>query len=204
MNWRKSVQLAAIPSQPLGLGCVCCDAARGSRTSFVEDRRGGQVTDSTQDTPETAPRASLPRDVNRMFEQIEHWIAVGIGALLSLAAVLALLSAVALAWDGVLHWPQMRSLFAIVDQLLFVLMVIELLHTVRTSIQTHQLRSEPFLIVGMIATIRRILVVTLETSDQTSAGGAAAFDRAMLELAVLAVLTLVIAVALYLSRRTKQ
>jgi uncharacterized membrane protein (DUF373 family) len=162
--------------------------------------------DSRQVADEAAARAWLPCDAMRVFERIEHLIAIGIGALLCLAAVLALLSAVALAWDSLRHWPQMQGLFAIVDQLLFVLMVIEILHTVRASVQTRQLRSEPFLIVGMIATIRRILVVTLETSDQTAAaqaGETIAFDRAMLELAVLAVLTLVIAIAIYLSRRTK-
>ena len=35
--------------------------------------------------------------------------------------------------------------------LLLVLMIIELLHTVRSSIQSHQLEWEPFLIVGAMA-----------------------------------------------------
>jgi uncharacterized membrane protein (DUF373 family) len=148
----------------------------------------------------------LPGDVPRLFGQIERAIAIGIGVLLSLAAVLALSGAVTLVWDGVVQWPQIRSLFAIVDRLLFVLMLVEILHTVRASIQSQELASEPFLIVGIIATIRRILVVTLETSDQpghaqASVGSAPSFDHAMVELGVLGVLTLVLAIAIYLSRR---
>jgi hypothetical protein len=79
---------------------------------------------------------------------------------------------------------------------------------VRASIQTHVLACEPFLIVGMIATIRRILVVTLETSDRPTAsdlhlGSTASFNNAMIELCVLGLLTLVLAVAIYLSRHSK-
>jgi uncharacterized membrane protein (DUF373 family) len=148
------------------------------------------------------------REAPRLFEHIERALAVGIGVLLSLAAVLALTGAATLIWDGVIQWPQTRSLFGIVDRLLFVLMLVEILHTVRASIQSHVLAVEPFLVVGMIATIRRILVVTLETSDRATHDNAAlgsvpAFNNAMIELGVLGALTLALAVAIYLSRRSK-
>jgi uncharacterized membrane protein (DUF373 family) len=108
----------------------------------------------------------------------------------------------------VIQWPQTRSLFGIVDRLLFVLMLVEILHTVRASIQSHELAGEPFLIVAMIATIRRILVVTLATSDRPAEsnavlGSTIAFNNAMIELGVLGLLTLVLAVAIYLSRRSR-
>jgi uncharacterized membrane protein (DUF373 family) len=153
-------------------------------------------------------RTWFPQNATRAFERIEHGIIIGIGGVLSLAAVLALTGAVMLAWQGVMEWPQIRSLFGIVDRLLFVLMIVEILQTVRAAIQSHQLTSEPFLIVGIIATVRRILVVTLETSDQTSGGQPAVrsvltFEQAMIELGVLGTLTLVLAIAIYLSRRPK-
>jgi uncharacterized membrane protein (DUF373 family) len=166
------------------------------------------MTDVLRRAGETSPGASSQPDSFRVFEQIERAIAVGIGVFLIVAAVLALASAAALAWDGVVQWPQIRSLFGIVDRLLLVLMVIEILHTVRASVQSHELAVEPFLTVGMIATVRRILVVTLETSDrgianQAAAGPSLTFDQAMIELGVLAVLTLVLAIAIHLSRRSK-
>jgi uncharacterized membrane protein (DUF373 family) len=143
-----------------------------------------------------------------LFGVIERAITIGIGVILCVAAALALAGAAMRAWDGVMEWPQIRSLFGIIDRLLFVLMVIEILHTVRSALQSHELAAEPFLVVGMIAAIRRILVITLETSDrpeggQAMAGPALPFDHAMIELAILAILILVLALAVHLLRRTR-
>jgi uncharacterized membrane protein (DUF373 family) len=166
------------------------------------------MTDVPLTGEENKHRAPPQREAPRLFEHIERALAIGIGILLSLAAFLALTGAATLAWDGAVQWPQTRSLFGIVDRLLFALMLVEILHTVRASIQSHVLACEPFLIVGMIATIRRILVVTLETSDRSLAinvplGSMSSFNNAMTELCVLGLLTLVLAVAIYLSRRGK-
>jgi uncharacterized membrane protein (DUF373 family) len=165
------------------------------------------VTDVPQVADESKHRAPL-REAPRLFEHIERALGIGIGVLLSLAALLALTGAATLAWDGAVQWPQIRSLFGIVERLLFVLMLVEILHTVRASIQSHVLACEPFLVVGMIATIRRILVVTLETSDHPTEstlppGSMSSFNNAMIELSVLGLLTLVLSVAIYLSRRSK-
>lgn len=163
------------------------------------------------DVPQAADQSKLrapQREAPWLFEHIERALATGIGVLLSLAALLALTGAATLAWDGAVQWPQTRSLFGIVERLLFVLMLVEILHTVRASIQSHVLTCEPFLVVGMIATIRRVLVVTLETSDHPTEttpplGSMSSFYNAMIELSVLGLLTLVLSVAIYLSRRSK-
>jgi uncharacterized membrane protein (DUF373 family) len=161
------------------------------------------VTDVARRAAEVENGTPSQRDASALFGQIERAIAVSIGVLLSLTAILALTGAVLLAWDGAIQWPHTRSLFGIVDRLLFVLMLVEILHTVRASIRTHELACEPFLIVGMIATIRRILVLTLEMSDKSPTGEAAlTFEHAMIELGVLGGLTLVLAFAIYLSRRS--
>jgi uncharacterized membrane protein (DUF373 family) len=166
------------------------------------------MTDVPQTVDENRHRAPPQREAPRLFEHIERALAMGIGILLSLAALLALTGAATLVWDGAVQWPHTRSLFGIVERLLFVLMLVEILHTVRASIQSHVLTCEPFLIVGIIATIRRILVVTLETSDRPTEASAtlasmSSFNNAMIELSVLGMLTLVLAVAIYLSRRSK-
>ena len=63
---------------------------------------------------------------------------------------------------------------------------------------------EPFLIVGLIATVRRILVVTLQTSGMGATGRSVPpFDHAMIELGVLAGLTLVLFTSIYMSRRSE-
>jgi uncharacterized membrane protein (DUF373 family) len=177
----------------------------GSRPAGLAER---SLTDVPQTAEESKARVPPQRESPRLFEHIERALAIGIGILLSSAALLALTGAATLVWDGAVQWPQTRSLFGIVERLLFVLMLVEILHTVRASIQSHVLASEPFLIVGVIATIRRILVVTLETSDRplesnAPPGSLSSFDNAMIELSVLGLLTLVLAVAIYLSRRGK-
>ncbi|MDQ6708366.1 MAG: phosphate-starvation-inducible PsiE family protein, partial [Acidobacteriota bacterium] len=74
-----------------------------------------------------------------------------LGFLLSATAVLALAAAVSLLWAGLKNWSVSTGTFQILDQLLLVLMVVEILHTVRTSIKSHTLVTEPFLVVGLIA-----------------------------------------------------
>jgi Phosphate-starvation-inducible E family len=57
----------------------------------------------------------------------------------------------------------------VLSQLLVVLVLVELLHTVRISIRSHiLLATEPFLVVGVIASIRRVLVISLEMATLTS------------------------------------
>ena len=143
--------------------------------------------------------------VTRTFQRIEHAISVSIGAILVIATLLVLTGTVAHMWAAVREWPETDNVFQVVDKLLFVLMLVEILHTVRASITSMHLAVEPFLIVGLIATVRRILVVTLQTSGMTSTTGRPAppFDHAMIELGVLAGLTLVLITSIYLSRRSE-
>jgi uncharacterized membrane protein (DUF373 family) len=140
------------------------------------------------------------------FLTVEHGIMMALGIVLSLTALLALGGAVVQVWDGVLAAGSAKSVLVIVDRLLFVLMIVEILHTVRVSIRSGELTCEPFLIVGLIASIRRVLVITLETSQNMPGktiepGHEDAFQAAMIELGVLAGLILVMVVSIYLLRR---
>lgn len=166
------------------------------------------MSDVVRSTSERGHATPEPSDASRLFGRVEHAIAIGIGVFLSAAAVLALAGAAALVWDSVVQWPRMRSLFGVVDRLLFILMIVEILHTVRSSLQSYELAAEPFLVVAMIAAVRRILVVTLETSDRAVDGEGVghpvlSFDHAMIELGILAAMILVLAIAIYLLRRAR-
>jgi uncharacterized membrane protein (DUF373 family) len=55
----------------------------------------------------------------------------------------------------------------VLDQALLVFMIAELLHTVRITLRDRSLAAEPFLIVGMIAGVRRILILTAKNEDIT-------------------------------------
>jgi hypothetical protein len=78
-------------------------------------------------------------------------------------------------------------------------MVVEILYTVQVSFREHVLTAPPFLLVALIAAVRRIVVLTAE-AHQASEKGEAAFRAAMIELALLTVLSVGLVVCLYLVR----
>jgi uncharacterized membrane protein (DUF373 family) len=91
-------------------------------------------------------------------------------------------------------------LVAILDQLLLVLMIVEILYTVQISFREHALMPQPFLVVGLIAGIRRVLVITAELSN-VAERDPESFRHAMLELALLTVMILALVGALAVLRR---
>jgi hypothetical protein len=79
-------------------------------------------------------------------------------------------------------------------------MIVELLYTVQVSFREHALIPEPFLIVGLIAATRRILVLTAEFGTLVEKGEGV-FRNAMLELALLTLLVVAMVVSLVLLRK---
>ena len=137
---------------------------------------------------------------------VEVFIYVILGLFLSVTGFLTLGAAAQSLWAGLNDWTIGASTFHILDQLLLVLMVVEILHTVRTSIRSHTLVTEPFLIVGLIASIRRMLVITLEASGLMKEGiwvkgGESVFRASLLELALLGALVLIFVFSITLLRR---
>jgi uncharacterized membrane protein (DUF373 family) len=115
-----------------------------------------------------------------------------LAVLLSITALATVANAAKMLWDGIGHWTIAAETLRVLDQLLVVLMLVEILHTVRISIRSHFLVTEPFLVVGLIASIRRILVITLEAANLTKAGSfsaenASIFRAGMIELGLLGV-----------------
>jgi uncharacterized membrane protein (DUF373 family) len=86
------------------------------------------------------------------------------------------------------------------DGLLLVFILIELLGAVRATVAERQLLAEPFLIVGMIASIKAIVVTSLESRDLHGD----AFDDAILEIGVLGGVVLLLAIASFLVRRKER
>jgi uncharacterized membrane protein (DUF373 family) len=151
---------------------------------------------STEDTAVSAGR------INRVLNGVEYALYVTIAVLLSVAAATLL---------GATGWNFVTSLgdghlgeaaLLMLNELLLVLMMIELLHTVRVSVREHVLNAEPFLIVALIAGVRRILVITAEAWHLGEADPAE-FNRAMTELGLITILTVALVVAVILLRRFK-
>jgi uncharacterized membrane protein (DUF373 family) len=140
-----------------------------------------------------------------LIQLIEQAVYLAIGGLLILTLLLALAGAGKILWDGVNDWAGTGAIFQLIDRLLLVLMLVEILNTVQASIRTRALVCEPFLIVGLIACIRRILVITLETSqitrpDHWQAERLPLFQASMLELGVLGALVIVLIGSIYVLR----
>ena len=132
-----------------------------------------------------------------LMHHAERSVYVAIGALLILTLAVALASACKALWDSLSQWYSIDTMVHSIDHLLFILMLVEILHTVHASIRTGTLVCEPFLIVALIACIRRILVITLAVSQITEVNhwtinNASLFHASMVELGVLALLIMVL------------
>ncbi len=90
--------------------------------------------------------------------------------LLAVTAFVTLATAGQLLWAGLSSWTVAARILPVLNQLLIVLMLVEILHIVRISIRSHVLVIEPFLLVGLIASIRRILMIALEAATLTKEG----------------------------------
>ncbi|HMA48601.1 MAG TPA: phosphate-starvation-inducible PsiE family protein [Magnetospirillaceae bacterium] len=139
------------------------------------------------------------------FLKIEIFAYVVLGLLLALTALLGMVSASTSLWASVARYGDAGSIVVTIDRLLFVLMLVEILHTVRVSFRSGTLVCEPFLIVGLIASIRRILAITLESSQASEPGKwvpdlEAILRSTMLELSVLGGLILVMVISICLLR----
>ena len=139
------------------------------------------------------------------FLKVEVFAYMILGLLLALTAVLGLGTAAVSLWRDLQAHGETMSLVSTVDRMLFVLMVVEILHTVRVSFRSGVLVCEPFLIVGLIASIRRVLVITLESSQVSQPGRWSAdlqglFNSTMIELSVLGGLIFVMVISICLLR----
>lgn len=146
---------------------------------------------------------------SKCLHVVEALLYIVVGVLLAAAAVGELLRAGSSLWQSSIGKSAAEYGLMVLGQLLLVLMLIELLHTVRISVRSQTLVMEPFLIVGLIASIRRVLVITMQAAKMTEQAqantGEAAniiFRNTMLELGLLGFLILVFIVAIYLLRRS--
>jgi phosphate starvation-inducible membrane PsiE len=155
------------------------------------------VTDSAAVKKPEALRLTIARG----FTRVEDIVYIGLGVLLGLSAAALLVNvAIGLA-RSVLAGAPAQSVVDLLDRMLLILMIVELLYTVQVSFREHTLVPEPFLIVGLIAVTRRILVVTAQVATVFEKGDDRLFRSAMIELALLTVMVLVLVLSLRLLRK---
>ena len=118
--------------------------------------------------PGDTVQASRPRGLARTIWVLEHaqdYVASVVGVGLILLAVVLIVSGFYTFAHDLLKENVLTATTELLDRLLLVLIVAEIVHTVVLSLRTHQLSAQPFIVVGVIAVIRKILLVL---SDQAS------------------------------------
>src|SRR5882724_1765484 len=131
----------------------------------------------------------LRRRITQGFSRAEDVVYIGLGFLLAANAITLLLSGGLHFWEGLHAGLLSRDMVAQLDRILLILMIVEILYTVQVSFREHVLTAEPFLIVGLIAATRRILILTAEFAEMLHMSETA-FRNAMLEMGVLTVMIL--------------
>ncbi|MET0897126.1 MAG: phosphate-starvation-inducible PsiE family protein [Mycobacterium sp.] len=98
--------------------------------------------------------------------------------------------------------PANTIMLEILDGLLLIFIFVELLYAVRTSLRSHEIVAEPFLIVGILACIKEIVVQSVEGAKLVGQGPE--FARTIVQTGVLGALVLVLAVAAFVLRERRQ
>ena len=136
----------------------------------------------------------------RAFTMVEDVVYLGLGLLLAGGSVALLIGGVISFGQNLMAGTLAGNIVPLLDRILLILLVVELLYTVQVSFREHALTAEPFLLVGLIAAIRRVLVLTAEFS-QINELPEAVFKRFIIELVVLTVLIVALVVSLVLLRK---
>jgi len=156
---------------------------------------GRSIPDGDHDERDDPPR--YVRIGNALLAIAEDAIYVGIAALLAISAGVLLLSA-ARGLTQVGELGASEAVLEVLDRLLLVFIVVELLFAVRVILGKREVVAEPFLIVGIIASIKEIIVLSVKAADYVGKGEK--FNDAIVEVAVLGGLVLVLAVSAILLR----
>ncbi len=139
--------------------------------------------------------------ITRVFRLLEDVIFVGLGALLA-GTALYLLVVASIAF--VKHLLDLSltgaALISLIEELLLVLLVVELLYTVQVSFREHTIAPEPFLLIGLIAAVRRVLVITAELAEAKNKTEEV-FRFLMIELGVLTFLVVALVASVMMLRR---
>jgi uncharacterized membrane protein (DUF373 family) len=136
----------------------------------------------------------------RAFTMVEDVVYLGLGLLLAGSSVALLVGGVISFGQNLMAGTLAGNIVPLLDRILLMLLVVELLYTVQVSFREHGLTAEPFLLVGLIAAIRRVLVLTAEFSDINDTPEAV-FKRFIVELVVLTVMILILVMSLVLLRK---
>ena len=143
--------------------------------------------------------APIDRVIDRVLGEGERLVYIGV-ALLLFASALAALVAVGYELVDRADEGTLDRVAAALDGLLLVFILVELLGAVRATVRRRDLVAEPFLVVGIIACIKEIVVAALALADASGSK----VDDGVLKIGVLGLVVLLLAVSAFLMRRKER
>ena len=153
-------------------------------------------------SPIVSPEHGKPRGVAHYLALAERFVLILIAIVLSVLAILLLGSGVLALVQSAMSGTIRDQAIEILDTVLLVMMTMEIVYTVTLSLESHTLVAEPFLVIGSIAAIRRMLVITAE-STKLELTNPEAFRNTLIELALLGFVVIAMAVSIYILRRSQ-
>ena len=108
----------------------------------------------------------MTEKVRHLLHVAEDFMYIAVGFVIGGIAIVLLGSSVVNFVTQAMGGNVGEAVLQALDTLLLVVMITEILHTVGISLRDRTLAIEPFIVIGVIAAIRRILVVTAEQASQ--------------------------------------
>jgi len=147
------------------------------------------------------PLTPVTRDwIARGFTAIEDFVYIVLAVLIAAILLTLLVTGFINFAQSVLADTLADNIVGLLDRILLILLLVELLYTVQVSFREHALIPEPFLLIGLISAIRRVLVLTAEFSSLREKMENIPMD-VLIELAVLTVLIVALVASLLLLRK---
>ena len=153
-------------------------------------------------TEELVAKPRFASRVGNWLSHAESGVLILIALVLIGLALILLGSSVLTLLDALMRGTIRELSIEILDSVLLVMMTMEIVYTVIVSLEGHTLAAEPFLIIGAIAAIRRMLVITAESTKQFE--NIELFRSTLVELGLLALIVIAIAIAIYMLRRSER
>jgi uncharacterized membrane protein (DUF373 family) len=140
-------------------------------------------------------KVHVKQGLTSALDSTEDFLYGVLALLLIIAAILALWAAIQSISTALSHGDIVAGVIEIIDRVLLVLMIAEILYTVALSFKSHALLPGPFLVVALIAAVRRVLLISLEAAHPSTIESTK-FHNYMIELGVLGLLIAIFVISL--------
>jgi uncharacterized membrane protein (DUF373 family) len=146
--------------------------------------------------PESGNTPRITRIIDAA-EKVVYYVA----ALFLMAMILLVFAAAGKEVLSVVQNGLLKTALNVLDSVLLVFIFAELLSTISTIVREREIVAEPFLLIGIIAVVRRILAVTVSIEQSL---GTPEFRDLLIELGVLTALVVALSAALYFNRKANR